>query len=68
MIKRILESRSEWDPPWLRERRVRGPPRQTEIFTAEEHEFSPTEEHEFSQVVPEAEEEFSQLPPDGEDA
>ena len=60
VIKRILESRGEWDPPWLRERRARGPPRQTEIFSAEDYEFS--------QVPPEGEEEFSQLPPDGEDA
>ncbi len=58
VIKRILQSRGEWDPPWRRERRARGPPRQREFLTHEDHEFS--------QVAPESEEEFSQLPPDGE--
>ncbi len=26
VIERILKSRDEWDPPWLRERPARGPP------------------------------------------
>ena len=60
VIERILRARGEWDPPWKRESRARGPPKQREIFTAEDHEFS--------QVLPEGEDEFSQLPPDGEGA
>ncbi len=66
VIERILRARDEWDPPWRRERRARGPPKQREIFTAEDYEFSqvaPESEEEFS--PPESEEEFSQLPPDG---
>ena len=42
VIERILRARGEWDPPWKRESRARGPPKQREIFTAEDHEFSPS--------------------------
>ncbi len=59
VIEKILRARGEWDPPWRRERRARGPPKQREIFTPEDYEFS--------QIPPESEEEFSQLPPGGED-
>jgi hypothetical protein len=53
VIERILRARGEWDPPWRRERRARGPPRQTEMF-------STTLDEEYSQLVPESEEEFNQ--------
>ena len=53
VIERILRARDEWDPPWLRERRVRGPPRQLELFD---------DPDECSQVVPESNEEFNQDP------
>jgi hypothetical protein len=26
IIKKILKSRGEWDPPWMRPRKIRGPP------------------------------------------
>jgi hypothetical protein len=59
VIEKILRARGEWDPPWKRERRARGPPKQLEILRAEMGGFS--------QVRPESEEEFSQLPPAGDD-
>ena len=56
VIERILKARGEWAPPWRRERRARSPPRQLEIFTQPDDEFS--------QEIPEAEDEFSQVTPD----
>ncbi len=32
VIERILRHRQEWDPPWLRHRPARGPPRRLEFF------------------------------------
>ncbi len=55
VIEKILRARGEWDPPWKRERRARGPPRQPEMF-------STVLEEECSQVRPESEEEFNQDP------
>jgi len=55
VIEKILRATGQWDPPWKRERRARGPPRQLEIVTHEEGEFS--------QLRPEVEDEFSQVPP-----
>lgn len=26
VIERILKSRGDWDPPWMRPRKIRGPP------------------------------------------
>ncbi len=49
VIERILRWRGEWDPPWKRQRRARGPPPEREIFTTVLVE-------EFSQIPPEDEE------------
>jgi hypothetical protein len=54
VIEKILEATGQWDPPWKRERRARGPPRQLRVLA--------TEGEDFSQVSPEGEEEFNQLP------
>jgi len=51
--EKILCARSEWDPPWTRERRARGPPRQLELLTS-------AIDEECSQLRPETEEEFHQ--------
>lgn len=59
VIERILRHRGQWDPPWKRDRKIRGPPRQLEILTQTAEDFS--------QVLPEAQDEFSQVPP-GDDA
>ena len=59
VIEKILKSREEWDPPWKRQRRARGPPRRLETITPEVDEFS--------QVGPNSVDEFSQLPPGGDD-
>ncbi len=32
VIERILKSRNQWNPPWLRHRPARGPPRELELF------------------------------------
>ena len=49
VIERILKSIGKWNPPWLRERKIRGaPPRQIEMF---------------SQERPELADEFDQTPP-----
>ena len=31
VIEKILRSRNEWDPPWKRSRKVRGPPPSTPV-------------------------------------
>jgi len=57
VIERILKSRGAWDPPWKRERRARGPPKeiakQLELVP-DESEFAPQDDDEF---------EFNQDPP-----
>ena len=53
VIERILKARGEWDPPWKRERRARGPPKQLEL-APDESEFAPHDDDEF---------EFNQDPP-----
>ena len=53
VIERILKSRGDWDPPWKRERRARGPPKELELVPAES-EFAPQDDDEF---------EFNQDPP-----
>jgi hypothetical protein len=70
VIEKILRARGEWDPPWKRQRRARGPPLELEIVFSRsssipEDEFSqlgPSED-EYSQERPETENEFSQLAP-----
>jgi hypothetical protein len=53
VIERILKSRGQWDPPWLRERRARGPPRQKEFFhDGEDSQLPAVEEEDVSQEVP----------------
>ncbi len=51
VIERILRWRGEWDPPWKRQRRARGPPPEREIFTT-------VLDEEFSQIPPEDEEDL----------
>jgi hypothetical protein len=68
VIERILRCRGQWDPPWLRQRRARGPPTQLEIVAAttraEPSELPPdVAGDEYSQLRPDAEDDFSQLPP-----
>lgn len=60
MIEKILRARGEWDPPWKRARRARGPPRQLEMF-------STVIDEESSQLGPETDEEFNQDPLGGLD-
>ena len=52
VIERILRNRGLWDPPWLRERRARGPPRQEEFFQGEHSQLPVVEEEDVSQDVP----------------
>ena len=46
VIERILKCRGQWDPPWKRERRARGPPKELEVvaddsqLSAEDDEFN----------------------------
>jgi hypothetical protein len=53
VIEKILKARGLWDPPWLRERRARGPPPQDQV--------APAEPDLFCQLRPEGEDVFSQL-------
>ena len=50
IIERILKSRGAWNPPWKRQRRARGPPKeiekQLELVPAES-EFAPQDDDEF---------------------
>ncbi len=71
VIERILRARGQWDPPWKRERRARGPPRQLEIVfsSSSSSSSSPQDElsqpgaseEEYSQARPQTEDEFSQV-------
>jgi hypothetical protein len=58
-------------PPWLRQRRARGPPTQLEIVAAtdDEHPQLPPDVagDEYSQLRPDTEDDFSQLPPGDDD-
>ena len=51
VIERILKSTGQWDPPWLREPRARGPPRYRECFQGEDSQLPPVEEEDVSQEV-----------------
>ena len=52
VIERILRQRNQWDPPWQRERRARGPPRQREFFQREDSQLPAVQEEDVSQDVP----------------
>ncbi len=52
-MKPMRRWRGEWDPPWKRQRRARGPPPEREIFTT-------VLDEEFSQIPPEDEEDLNQ--------
>ena len=52
VIEKILRNRNSWDPPWQRQRRARGPPRQGEFFQGEGSQLPPIEEEDLSQEVP----------------
>ncbi len=65
VIERILRHLNMWDPPWLRERNIRGPPKQLEFFRDQEEESSqdrPVREEDFNQD-PGLEDDFSQVSP-----
>ncbi len=53
VIEKILKHRREWDPPWTRQHRPRGPPREPAIF-------STVLEEDLSQISPEGEEDLNQ--------
>jgi len=65
VIERILRARGEWDPPWQRAGKIRGPPRQLEFEEAEFSQVAPASGDEFDQTVP-FEDEFDQTLPGGE--
>jgi hypothetical protein len=71
VIEKVLKARGAWDPPWLRQRRARGPPTQLEIVatTDDEHPQLPPDVtgDDYSQIRPDAEDDFSQVPPGGHD-
>ena len=50
VIERILRARGEWNPPWLRERKIRGPPRQLEFSQEEFSQERPAGEDDFDQT------------------
>ena len=52
-IERILKSRGAWEPPWKRQRRARGPPKELELVP-DEPQFAPQDDDGF---------EFNQDPP-----
>jgi hypothetical protein len=60
VIERILRHLGQWHPPWRRQRRARGPPPQSEIFTS-------VIDEEFSQLPPQEEEDLSQEPSDADE-
>ena len=65
VIERILRARGEWDPPWLRSGKVRGPPRQLEFEEAEFSQVGPARFDEFDQRSP-FEDEYDQTSPGGD--
>ena len=52
VIEKILRASGQWDPPWLRKPRARGPPRQKEFFQGEDYQLPAVEEEDVSQDVP----------------
>ncbi|MBN1319765.1 MAG: hypothetical protein JXA87_02890 [Thermoleophilia bacterium] len=75
LIEKILRHRHEWDPPWRRQRRARGPPDRAvaggcDVLDALEYSQLGPEvaEEDCSQLAPEdPEDEYSQLPPTEDD-
>ena len=75
VIEKILRCRGEFDPPWRRERRARGPPDRSgaggcDVLDALEYaQLGPeVAEEDCSQLAPEdAEDQYSQLPPSEDD-
>ena len=53
VIERILKSRGTWNPPWKRQQRARGPPKELKLVP-DRSEFAPQDDDEF---------EFNQDPP-----
>jgi hypothetical protein len=51
VIERILRARGEWNPPWLRERKIRDPPRRLEFSEEDFSQEPPAGEREFDQSV-----------------
>ena len=51
-IEKILRSRGQLDPPWQRERRVRGPPSLEPTGTASETSAHAASDDDFNQVPP----------------
>jgi len=52
VIEKVLRHRNCWNPPWQRQRRARGPPRQREFSLSEESQLPAIEEEDTSQEVP----------------
>jgi len=52
VIEKILRARGDWDPPWKRPPRARGPPRQLDLFTEAVSQLPAVEEEDMSQEVP----------------
>ena len=53
VIERILRHTGQWDPPWKRQPRARGPPHPPQMF-------STVVDEEFAQILPEGEENLNQ--------
>ena len=60
VIRKILEHRGQWDPPWTRPRRARAPPPEAEIL-------STVLDEQFSQIPPVDEEDLNQDLPRGDE-
>jgi hypothetical protein len=52
VIERILRSRGQWDPPWKRPPRARGPPRQLDLFGDQDSQLPAVEEEDVNQDLP----------------
>ena len=64
-IERILRARGEWNPPWQRAEKIRGPPRQLEFEEAEFSQERPASSDEFDQTLP-FEDDIDQTLPGGD--
>ncbi len=52
VIERVLKHTGQWDPPWKRPRRARGPPRQLDLFRDEGSQLPTIEEEDINQDMP----------------
>jgi hypothetical protein len=59
VIEKILKATGQWNPPWKRQRRARGPPPKLQVLGAADQDGS--------ELRPEAEDDFNQLVPGAED-